>query len=267
MAVPPPSRHDGEAPASLLSVLLLNCFKLPDMAGLPALLRENRPHLVFLQEVAPTAQLSAVAASAGYSVFKSVCDSPSRIMAVLSRVPDLLASSVEAGYMQFVQWGSLSFVHLHLPSGSRELVAREAMLRRLRPRLRLPVPPVLVGDFNCVLHLQDTEDVHFRSTHKCSLVLEALVAELHYVDALRVLHPCARSFSWHRRGQASARYDRVYLPPLLEARPRVARYIATTSDHYAFLLRLEMAGVALLPEDHRRQGSSLYWKLKYSGAG
>jgi hypothetical protein len=53
----------------------------------------------------------------------------------------------------------------------------------------------------------------------------------------------------------------VYLPPLLEARPRVARYIATTSDHHAFLLRLEMAGVALLPEDRRRQGSSLYWKL------
>ncbi len=56
MAAPPHNRHDGEVPASLLTLLTLlslDCFKLPDLAGFPALLRENKPHFVFLQKVAP----------------------------------------------------------------------------------------------------------------------------------------------------------------------------------------------------------------------
>ncbi len=84
MAVPQRSRDDGEAPASLLTILSLNCFKLPNLAGLSALLRENQPHFVFLQEIGPTAQLSGFASAAGYNVHKSVCNSPRRIMAVLS---------------------------------------------------------------------------------------------------------------------------------------------------------------------------------------
>ncbi len=46
----------------------------------------------------------------------------------------------------------------------------------------------------------------------------------------------------------SARLDRIYLPPILESRPRVARYIATTSDHHAYLLWLELVGLATLPQ-------------------
>jgi hypothetical protein len=180
-------------------------------------------------------------------------------MAVLSREPGVRVSDIEAGYMQFVQWGSLSFVHVDLPSGPIEQPAREAMLRCLR----LAVPPILVGDFNVVLHPMDTEDGDFRKHHKFSQALEAIVSELSYVDAFRVLFPCSIAFSWHRRGQLAARLDRVYLPPLLESRPRVARYIATTSDHHAFLLRLELAGVATLPTPDAAAGRSrsLYWKL------
>jgi exonuclease III len=263
MATPTRSRDDGKASASLLSILSLNCFKLPDMAGLPALLRENRPHFIFLQEVGPTAQLSGLASASGYFVHKSTCDSPRRTMAVLSREQGVRVTYLEAGYMQFIQWGSLSFVHVHLPSGPIEQPAREAMLRRLRHPLRLAVPPILVGDFNVVLHPMDTEDRDFRKHHKFSQALEAIVSELSYVDAFRVLFPCTIAFSWHRRGHLAARLDRVYLPPLLESRPRVARYIATTSDHHAFLLRLELAGVATLPTPDAAAGRSrsLYWKL------
>jgi hypothetical protein len=46
----------------------------------------------------------------------------------------------------------------------------------------------------------------------------------------------------------------------------VACYIATTSDHHAYLLRLELAGLATLlqvaPPDVR--AGSLYWKLNAS---
>ena len=213
MATPLRNRDDGEAPASLLSILSFNTFKLLDLAGLPALLRENRPHFVFLQEVAPSVQLLAVAAAAGYTAYKSVSVSPRRIMAVLSRVPDVQVSDLEAGYVQFLQWGPLSFVHVHLPSGNKEHVAREAMIRRLRPRLRLPVPPIILGDFNCVLHQLDTEDDRFRVNYRFSQALEDTVSEFRYMDSFGVLHPCARAFSWHRQGQLSSRYDRAYIPP------------------------------------------------------
>jgi hypothetical protein len=41
MATPSRNRHNGEAQVSLLTFLFLNSFKLPDLAGLSALLREN----------------------------------------------------------------------------------------------------------------------------------------------------------------------------------------------------------------------------------
>jgi hypothetical protein len=190
MAAPIRSRDDGEALASLLSILSLNSFKLPDMAGLPALLRENRPHFVFFQEVGPTAQLSGLASATGYTVHKSTCDSPRQTMAVLSREPGVRVTDIKASYIQFVQWESLFFVHFHLPSGPIEQAAREAMLRRLCPRLRLAVPPTLVGDFNVVLHPMDTDDRDFRKHHKFSQTLEAIVNELSYMASFRVLFPC-----------------------------------------------------------------------------
>ncbi len=59
------------------------------------------------------------------------------------------------------------------------------------------------------------------------------------------------------------RLDWVYLPPLLESRPRIARYIAITpSDHHAYLLRLELAGDATLPRPDTAAGRShsMFWK-------
>jgi hypothetical protein len=86
-------------------------------------------------------------------------------------------------------------------------------------------------------------------------------------DVFRGLPPGPLSlhqgFSWHRRGQLAARPDRVFLPPLLESWPLVARDIATTFDHHAYLLRLELAGMATLPTMVLAAGHSrsLYWKL------
>ncbi|OBQ33085.1 MAG: hypothetical protein AN484_27445, partial [Aphanizomenon flos-aquae WA102] len=70
------NRDDGEAPASLLTLLSYNTWKKADLAGLPALLRENRPHLVFLQEVSPNSSLATFAAGAGYTVHFSASPAP-----------------------------------------------------------------------------------------------------------------------------------------------------------------------------------------------
>jgi hypothetical protein len=52
--------------------------------------------------------------------------------------------------------------------------------------LAVCAPPILVGDFNCILHSITTKDVNFRSAHKCSLVVEALVGKFLYMDSYRV---------------------------------------------------------------------------------
>ncbi len=49
-SVPLP-RDDGEAVASLLTILSLNTNKRADLGGLHFVLKETKPHLVFLQEV------------------------------------------------------------------------------------------------------------------------------------------------------------------------------------------------------------------------
>jgi len=85
-----------------------------------------------------------------------------------------------------------------------------------------------------------------------------------YSDFFWTLHPVAPIFSFHRRDVAPSRLDRVYLPPLLEDRPRLARYLPGTSDHHAYLLRIETAGLAVLPSLASKRSASLYWKLNSS---
>jgi hypothetical protein len=119
---------------SFLFFLIL--FKLLDLSGAPALLRKNRPHFAFFQELSPSAPLAAVAASAGYRVWLSSSAQPHRTMGVLSHVSDVDVTDVEPGYVQLITWRDISFLHLHLPCGGGEDVRREAMLRSLRPHLR-----------------------------------------------------------------------------------------------------------------------------------
>ena len=132
------------------------------------------------------------------------------------------------------------------------------MFGRLVARCRQLDKPVLVGDFNCVLHPLDVE-ANFLA--KSSPALLRLVNDLCYVDAYRVLHPATRQFSFYRRGGTASRLDKVLLPPLLESAPRVARYVATPGDHHAFVLRLEAASLGLRPPPPRGARASFYWKL------
>jgi hypothetical protein len=84
---------NSKAVPSLLSVRSLNCFKLPDLASLPALLHENQPGFIFLQEVGPTAQLSRLASAASPQLLGTQVSLqlalPCRTMVVLSREPDV----------------------------------------------------------------------------------------------------------------------------------------------------------------------------------
>jgi len=85
------------------------------------------------------------------------------------------------------------------------------------------------------------------------------------MDSSCSLHPASRIYSFHCQNSPAARLDRAYLPPLLESRPRVARYLPTTSNHHAYLLRLETAGLAILPSLATSvSADSLCWKFNSS---
>ncbi len=254
---------DG-VPSPFLTLLSFNTAKRPDLAGASALLRENKPHIVFLQEVGPNAPLLNIAAAAGYRAWFSTAPGVRRTFATLSRVPDTQVRDVQPGFSQLVTVGPLQFLHLHLPSGTSRAACRdrEAALAALRPEI-LPaaVPPVLIGDFNCVVAAVDTEDPQYVRNNKSSPTLIRLLQEFQYVDAFRVLHPATARFSHFQRGQMAARLDRCYLPQLLSTRPRQARYIPSTSDHHAFLLRLEASGLGALQVDPALPRPASYWKL------
>ena len=211
--VPGASSH----PSSLFTILSLNTAHMASMAGLPALLHETSPNLVFLQEISPNAQLLALATSKGYSChFSTSRQPPKRTLAILANVP-VVVSDGRPGYLQEVKVGGMVFINIHAPSGASERREREAMFGRLVARCRQLDKPVLVGDFNCVLHPLDVE-ANFLA--KSSPALLRLVNDLCYVDAYRVLHPATRQFSFYRRGGTASRLDKVLLPPPPGVRPK-----------------------------------------------
>jgi hypothetical protein len=237
----PLPRDDGEAVASLLTILSLNTNKRADLGGLHSVLKETKPHLVFLQEVCSYNAVSALAASSGYTLTASTLRQASRVLiiATLSRL-HATVQEVQPGGAQLVTVGALPFLNIHVDSN--DLLAS---FTSLRPHLDSPISPVLIGDFNCVQDPLDyTPGGHIRPP--CP-ALGRILRTYSYTDSFRSLHPTSRIYSFHRRGMPASRLDSAYLPPLLESRPRVARYIPTSSDHHAYLLRLETAGLAIMP--------------------
>lgn len=137
-------------------------------------------------------------------------------------------SALTPGYTQLVLLGDLSFIHLNLPSGGWSGVAvldGAAVLSYLHPLLQRPVLHILVGDFNCVIHQIDMEDLSFLSFVMYRKFSQELLDTAHlfgYVDAFCVVFLAMVQFSRFGHGKSSSRLDCVYLPPFLESCPRVA---------------------------------------------
>ena len=249
--------------ASIVTLLTLNTNKRADLGGLASIIKETKPHVIFIQEALSYNLVSSLASASGYSCWASTLPGirRDRTLAVLSRLPHTAVQEVVPGQAQLVTVGGLSFINIHAPSIKTE---SNAFFTSIRPHLSSPIAPVLIGDFNCCQFPIDyglpVLPHHHRSTH-----LHSIIQDFLYTDSFRTLHPTAVVFSFHRRGCEPSRLDRAYIPPLLESRPRVARYLPTTSDHHAYLIRLETAGLALLPTlSPPSASSSLYWKLNSS---
>ncbi len=250
-------------PPDLFTILSFNCNKRADLGGLSTLLRENRPDFVFIQEVNVSPErLAAAVGGLGYRVHISMRNQPNRVIAVLSCNGNVSVVNLIPGILQKVTFKNFSIFHLHTPTDPSLLTKAEFFqqlsdfLSQIENNL-----PILVGDFNCVIDAKDhanSNDGHNRFSYP----LKNIISLYNLIDAYRVLHPTTVRFSWHRKGFASARLDRVYLPPILEARPRVARYIPTTSDHHAFMLKMDMTGFGTTAA--KRPPAHFYWKFNSS---
>ena len=248
------------------STITFNINRRADLAGLPAILRESRPDLVFLQEVNISLNnLKAAVTSLGYSVYMSANEQPKRVIAILSLHNNISVINVKPGFLQKATLNNLDFYHLHAPSSSSTQDKNEffKLVADLVTQSSNNLP-ILIGDFNSVIDVKDVEN-QTSVAHVCHY-LKKYIADNMYSDAYRVLHPTQLRYSWYRRGFTAARLDRVYLPPLLAAAPRLARYFPTSSDHHAFLLKMDLTGLGVLPMGSQGGGpaASSYWKFNSS---
>ena len=254
--------NDRRQPPHLFTIITLNTNRRTDLAGLPAILRENRPDFVFLQEVNVTQDgLKAAVGGLGYSIYMSTYDNPKRTIAVLSLHSTITVSNIKPGFLQKLIFENLVFFHIHAPS-TASVQDKNIFFQQIANVINESpnLLSILIGDFNCVIEAKDVENQNIHN--HMNTVLRNLVITNSLSDAYRVLHPTQVRFSWYRRSFPAVRLDKVYLPPLLEARPRVARYFPTTSDHHAFILKMDMSG--LLAQPAGRSAVGLYWKFNSS---
>jgi endonuclease/exonuclease/phosphatase family metal-dependent hydrolase len=88
-----------------------------------------------------------------------------RAIAVMAR-GQILARDIKYVFAQQVTVAGLDFIHVHVPAGSYRQEERERLFRRIEQDIsEQGNPPILVGDFNCVIDKQDTElwDAHKHS--------------------------------------------------------------------------------------------------------
>jgi endonuclease/exonuclease/phosphatase family metal-dependent hydrolase len=171
--------------ASLLTILSLNTNKRADLGGLHAILKETKPHLVFLQEVVSYNAASALASAFGYTLSASTLHRAQQdlILVTLTRLPATVLE-IRPGMAQLVTVGALPFINLHAPSAETP-----TFFPSLRPHLDSPIAPVLIGDFNVV---QDPMDYTPGPARPPCLALSRILNEFAYTDSFRSLHPTSR---------------------------------------------------------------------------
>jgi hypothetical protein len=117
------------------------------MAGLHSLIKECKPHLIFLQEVHSYNAANSLAAATGYSLFVSTLpQTRDRIMAVLSPLPGTAVQETKPGQAQLATVGALPFINIHAPNFDAH--ERNVFFHGLRPFLNTPISPIILGDFN-----------------------------------------------------------------------------------------------------------------------
>jgi hypothetical protein len=181
------------------SFLSLNVARQATLGGLALVLDQlpSPPSLIFLQEAnLADDRLLAAAGRLGYTAHISppAPGTDRRLVLFHNTTPIPTVSDITPGYAQLVSLPSVSFLHIHAPSGSNLIAERNAFFRRdvttaavvATATASLPSPPILLGDFNCVLSPIDTLSPF---PGKDCPSLSALVTAFSLTDAYPHLHP------------------------------------------------------------------------------
>ena len=246
----------------IFKVITQNICHTLNPSGIIDILRSKEPDILFLQEVPHTSSelcdIVSHASHVPYFAHTSLADGNKPGVGVIHKqslhVSDVHA--LEPGRILEVKVANQVFINIYAPAGSaqkseRRQLFNETLLRNLQHR---HVPPVICGDFNCVIDPIDTQG-NF-ANKKCD-PLKQLVELFSYSDAYRVAHPNGSEFTFFRRGAAASRLDRFYLPPQLLPTFVSFAHIGSLSDHMGCELQLELQ-LNPAPPPTRDQG---YWKL------
>ena len=121
----------------------------------------------------------------------------------------------------------------------------------------LPVPPLLIGDFKCVLMPADTAGT-FRNK-RCPPLAD-LVAAYDLTDGFYSLHPKVQSFTFFHRNTPGSRLNRAYIPPQLFPHLLAVTHPPSLLDYSALYVRLaDVLQTAQPPPIH-----TSYWKFNTS---
>ena len=241
-------------------VITANINHTFNLCGLVDMIKTIGPELVFVQEAGHSSdELTSLVSHLNYSGFTSLDgDQPGVGVIYKNSLEILEIHAWQPGRILYVKLSDVSFVNVYAPSGQtkkheRNIFYSETLLRNLSVKSCLPI---LLGDFNCILKRDDTT-ANFGS--KFCRPLHDLVNVMNYTDAWTHLHPGVVEFTFFRRGVAPSRLDRIYVPGHLVSEIQSIRHQATTSDHRAVIMGLNLDTVNYIPERH-----SAYWKLNVS---
>ena len=220
-----------------LTILSLNIGGSVTLGGLPAILELEKPDIVFLQEVhVNTEALDKVVSRHNYKAMCNINTSDERTLgtAFVWRigVPVTSVNSVVECRLQSAIVAGQLLLNVYAPSGQ---LAKNARRTFFGSDVFMAIRgvndgklPIIGGDFNCILHDEDSPSNQVNK--KCPALLD-LVNVFNFCDAFRLLHPNVLEYTWFRPNYAPSRLDRFYVPQHLAHKVHVLSHHASLSDH------------------------------------
>lgn len=172
----------------LYKILSLNVGNSSTLGGLLTILKMENPHIVMLQEVTLSSeQLNLIVTKLGYKAETNIDISNPTALGTgfvwKSNLPVSEVYNVVECRTQILKLGIYNFANIYAPSGSQNRQSRRNFFGQDIFRLVRGLdksPPILGGDFNCILNSKDTES-NFNDK-KCP-ALKDLVDNFNYSDA------------------------------------------------------------------------------------
>ena len=248
-------------------ILSLNVANGSTLGGLPSILKMENPHIVMLQEITLSSeQLTLIVKKYGYKAETNIDINNQNTMGTgfvwKTNLPVNEVYSVIDSRGQLLKLGNYNFLNIYAPSGSQNKQARriffgQDIFRVMRGMSK--IPPILGGDFNCVLSAKDTENNFVDK--KCP-ALKSLIDNFNYSDPYRLLNPEGGDFTFHRPNCAASRLDRFYVPQHLAGGVKTVSHHASLADHKYVVMNITLPDINILPEPVK--SNTTYWKLNTS---